>query len=99
MTSTGPCSCRLAMWFRWLQEPRLPHAGGGAAEVDSVLTTGEVAQLLADSGASLAALPEAPLQPLLGAAADGRLYGYPGGSGGYLEHVFRCLPLRHGYCP
>ncbi len=99
MLSTGACSCRPAMWSRCLQEPCFPHAGGGVAEVDSVLTTGEVAQLLADSGASLAALPEEPLQPLLGAAADGRLYGYPGGSGGYLEHVFRWLPPRHGYRP
>ena len=68
-------------------------AVGAVPEVDSVLTTGEVAQMLSDSGAALPSLPEATLQPLLGAASDGRLYGYPGGAGGYLDHIFRCPAL------
>lgn len=54
-----------------------------------MLTTGEVAQLLEDSGAVMSSLPEAPPHPLLGVPTDGRLYGYPGGAGGYLDHVFR----------
>lgn len=58
--------------------------------MDCVLTTVEVAELLQQEGADLTELPDSPLQPLLaGVAEDGRLTGYPGGAGGYLEHVFR----------
>ena len=75
----------------------MPGATGGTvAEVDSVLTTGELAQLLDDHGRSLLQLQDSPLQQLLPSAAGavtddgaGSLLGYPGGSGGYLEHVFR----------
>lgn len=87
--------------------------GGVVAEVDSVLTTAEVAQLIDSQGTRLQDLAEAsahPLLPLLpagpsavpggpsgdnsGATGDDGgvnlvLYGYPGGAGGYLEHVFR----------
>ena len=51
--------------------------------MDSVLTSGEVQQLLSAHGASLAAAPEeAPLDSLVpGLPDDGSLYGLPGGSG------------------
>lgn len=52
------------------------------AEVDSVLTSGEVQQLLEAHGRALSDLSAAPLDALVtGAQQDGRLYGLPGGSG------------------
>ncbi|KAK9826721.1 hypothetical protein WJX81_001163 [Elliptochloris bilobata] len=64
--------------------------GTAVPEVDVVLTTGEVQRLLEERGVSLAALPEVQLDDLAsGAPERGRVYGYPGGAGGYLEYVFR----------
>ena len=54
-----------------------------------MLTTVEVAELLQQENLQLADLPEAPLPPLAGVPQDTTSYGYPGGAGGYLEHVFR----------
>lgn len=52
------------------------------AEVDSVLTTGEVQQLLEAHGRPLTELPSAQLDSLVGGIEqDGQLYGLPGGSG------------------
>lgn len=81
--------------------PMTPPAGSEVAEVDSVLTTVEVAELLQQEGADLAALPEAPLPGAtlaLDPDGDGRLRGYPGGAGGYLEHVFRCTGTKAARC-
>ncbi|CAK0781927.1 hypothetical protein CVIRNUC_005508 [Coccomyxa viridis] len=59
-------------------------------EVDSVLTSGEVQQLLQSHGRPLPAIAQAPLDTLVpGVQDDPRLYGIPGGSGGYLQYIFR----------
>ncbi len=70
-------------------------AGTSLAEVDSVLATTEVQQLLDEEGLSLALLPEADRDvSAAGVAADdrrdGSVHGYPGGAGGYLEFIYRC---------
>ena len=54
-----------------------------------MLTTVEVAELLQQEGVQLSEVPEAPLPALAGIPQDTTSYGYPGGAGGYLEHVFR----------
>ncbi|XP_078154847.1 ferredoxin hydrogenase [Carex rostrata] len=60
------------------------------AEVDSVLTTGEVLDLIQSKSIDFVALEEAPLDRMLtNVNAKGQLYGVPGGSGGYAETVFR----------
>lgn len=66
-------------------------AGTSIGEVDSVLSTLEVQQMLDEQGCLLAALPEAPTDSLLpgGEPQAGPVLGYPGGAGGYLEFVFR----------
>ncbi len=57
-------------------------AGSTVAEVDSVLTSGEVQQLLEAHGRALSELPSARLDSLVaGVEEDGQLYGLPGGSG------------------
>jgi hypothetical protein len=57
-------------------------AGTATPEVDSVLTSGEVQQLLEAHGRSLGDIPQSPLDCLVpGVPEDGRLYGLPGGSG------------------
>jgi hypothetical protein len=56
-----------------------------------VLTTVEVAELLQQEGTQLSELPEATLPPLAGVPQDSSSYGYSGGAGGYLEHVFRYI--------
>ncbi|DBA92266.1 TPA: hypothetical protein ACH3X2_003700 [Trebouxia sp. C0005] len=64
--------------------------GTSVPEVDSVLTTSEVQQLVEQQGVSFADLPCAPLDSLLGpGCTDSRLYKVHGGSGGYLEFIFR----------
>lgn len=74
--------------------------GGGAgrpadpssrlAEVDCVLTSSEIFDLLQARGVDFAALPEAPVDRLLSNVdEEGHLYGARGGSGGYAECVFR----------
>eukprot|EP01128_Nolandella_sp_AFSM9_P007746 TRINITY_DN4347_c0_g1_i1.p1 TRINITY_DN4347_c0_g1~~TRINITY_DN4347_c0_g1_i1.p1 ORF type:complete len:496 (-),score=74.04 TRINITY_DN4347_c0_g1_i1:222-1688(-) len=58
-------------------------------DVDCVLATSELQQMLVDRKVDFASLPLSPLpaSPLLG---DGPLMPHPGGtSGGYLEYVFR----------
>lgn len=57
--------------------------------MDSVLTTVEVAELLQQESVQLSEVPEAPLPALAGIPQDSTSYGYPGGAGGYFEHVFR----------
>ncbi|XP_060028680.1 cytosolic iron-sulfur assembly component 3 isoform X3 [Erinaceus europaeus] len=59
-------------------------------EVDCVLTTGEVFKLLEEEGVSLPALEPAPLDSLCDSkGAQEPTSHRGGGSGGYLEHVFR----------
>uniref|UniRef100_A0A8C9GFQ7 Cytosolic iron-sulfur assembly component 3 n=1 Tax=Piliocolobus tephrosceles TaxID=591936 RepID=A0A8C9GFQ7_9PRIM len=59
-------------------------------DVDCVLTTGEVFRLLEDEDVSLPDLEPAPLDSLCsGASAEEPTSHRGGGSGGYLEHVFR----------
>ncbi|NXA77794.1 NARFL factor, partial [Thryothorus ludovicianus] len=62
-------------------------------DVDCVITTGEVLKLLEQEGVSLADVDPAPLDTLLGAVGEPR--SHPGGgSGGYLEHIFRHAALE-----
>ncbi|XP_058141564.1 cytosolic iron-sulfur assembly component 3 isoform X2 [Dasypus novemcinctus] len=59
-------------------------------DVDCVITTGEVLKLLEEEGVSLADLEPAPLDALPSCApAEEPTSHRGGGSGGYLEHVFR----------
>ncbi|XP_069875902.1 cytosolic iron-sulfur assembly component 3-like isoform X1 [Dipodomys merriami] len=60
-----------------------------AREVDCVLTTGEVFQLLEEEGVSLLELEPAALDSLTGGTCEEPTSHRGGGSGGYLEHVFR----------
>ncbi|KAJ3673267.1 hypothetical protein LUZ60_006641 [Juncus effusus] len=60
------------------------------AEVDSVLTTGEVLDLIQSKSIDFVALEEAPLDRMLTNMDEkGNLYGVSGGSGGYAETVFK----------
>nr|BAC31620.1 unnamed protein product [Mus musculus] len=59
-------------------------------DVDCVLTTGEVFRLLEEEGVSLTELEPAPLDGLTSSvSAEEPSSHRGGGSGGYLEHVFR----------
>ncbi|KAG3259258.1 cytosolic iron-sulfur assembly component 3 isoform X1 [Ictidomys tridecemlineatus] len=61
-----------------------------ARDVDCVLTTGEVLELLEEEGVSLSELEPAPLDGLSSStSAEEPISHRGGGSGGYLEHVFR----------
>ncbi|KAH7661557.1 Fe-only hydrogenase protein [Dioscorea alata] len=59
-------------------------------EVDSVLTSGEVLDLIHSKSIDFKGLAEAPLDKLLtNVDEEGHLYGVSGGAGGYAETVFR----------
>ncbi|XP_058426431.1 cytosolic iron-sulfur assembly component 3 isoform X4 [Diceros bicornis minor] len=59
-------------------------------DVDCVITTGEVFKLLHEEGVSLSALEPAPLDSLCSSTSAQEPTSHRGGgSGGYLEHVFR----------
>uniref|UniRef100_A0A2I3HF31 Cytosolic iron-sulfur assembly component 3 n=1 Tax=Nomascus leucogenys TaxID=61853 RepID=A0A2I3HF31_NOMLE len=58
-------------------------------DVDCVLTTGEVLRLLEEEGVSLPDLLTSPSGQYSGASAEEPTSHRGGGSGGYLEHVFR----------
>ncbi|NWV79581.1 NARFL factor, partial [Dasyornis broadbenti] len=58
-------------------------------DVDCVITTGEVLKLLEQEGASLADVDPAPLDTMLSSASEELSTHRGGGSGGYLEHIFR----------
>ncbi|NWV22886.1 NARFL factor, partial [Origma solitaria] len=59
-------------------------------DVDCVITTGEVLKLLEQEGVSLSDVDPAPLDTMLSSAAAEELSTHPGGgSGGYLEHIYR----------
>ncbi|NXP38527.1 NARFL factor, partial [Leiothrix lutea] len=57
-------------------------------DVDCVITTGEVLKLLEQEGVSLSDVDPAPLDTMLGGAAEELGSHRGGGSGGFLEHVF-----------
>ncbi|XP_027512462.1 cytosolic iron-sulfur assembly component 3 [Corapipo altera] len=58
-------------------------------DVDCVITTGEVLKLLEQEGVSLSDVDPGPLDTMLSSAAE-ELSTHPGGgSGGYLEHIYR----------
>ncbi|KAL3144424.1 hypothetical protein ABBQ32_004170 [Trebouxia sp. C0010 RCD-2024] len=64
--------------------------GTSIPEVDSVLTTSEVQQLVEQQAVSFPDLPCSPVDSVLGPTAPAeQLHGVHGGSGGYLEFVFR----------
>lgn len=64
--------------------------GPQMTEVDCVLTTTEVLDLLATKSADFTALEEAPLDRLLANVDESeQLFGVQGGSGGYAECIFR----------
>nr|CAJ55835.1 hypothetical protein [Medicago truncatula] len=59
-------------------------------EVDSVLTTGEILELIQSKEVDFKSLEEAPLDKLLSNInEEGHLYGVRGSSGGYAETIFR----------
>lgn len=59
-------------------------------EVDSCLTSLEVQDLLNEQGLHLNSIPDAPLDSLTSTNDDsGDLYGLRGGSGGYLNFIYR----------
>ncbi|KAF5472680.1 hypothetical protein F2P56_009374 [Juglans regia] len=59
-------------------------------EVDSVLTSGEVLELIQLKAEDFKALEESPLDRMLtNVNEEGHLYGVNGGSGGYAETIFR----------
>ncbi|XP_063171106.1 cytosolic iron-sulfur assembly component 3 isoform X1 [Candoia aspera] len=59
-------------------------------EVDCVITTGEVLKLLDQEGLSLPEVNSVPLDSMFGSLLEEQLFGhYGGGSGGYLEHIFK----------
>ncbi|CAA6659184.1 unnamed protein product [Spirodela intermedia] len=71
-------------------EGRLTPAELRIPEVDSVLTSGEILDLIQSSSVDFESLAEAPLDRLLtNVDEEGRLFGVNGGSGGYAETVFR----------
>lgn len=60
------------------------------AEVDSVLTSGEVLELLQSKSVNFSTLDESSLDRMLtNVTDDGHLYGVDGSSGGYAETIFR----------
>uniref|UniRef100_A0A8C4N9B5 Nuclear prelamin A recognition factor-like n=1 Tax=Eptatretus burgeri TaxID=7764 RepID=A0A8C4N9B5_EPTBU len=65
--------------------------GDETRDVDCVITSGEVMQMLSEHGLTLKDCLPHPLDSLYSTEAkDGKLIGHAGGgSGGYLEHVFR----------
>ncbi|XP_068964352.1 cytosolic iron-sulfur assembly component 3 isoform X3 [Petaurus breviceps papuanus] len=59
-------------------------------DVDCVITTGEILRLLEQEGVSLSDVDPAPLDAEFSCATGEELLGHQGGgSGGYLEHIFR----------
>ncbi|KAK1306578.1 hypothetical protein QJS10_CPA10g01820 [Acorus calamus] len=66
------------------------NTGSGFAEVDSVLTSGEVLELIQSKSIDFKALQESPLDRLLtNVDEEGHIFGVSGGSGGYAETIFR----------
>ncbi|CAN0890831.1 Protein NAR1 [Linum grandiflorum] len=78
--------------FSFQLEETVPtsHSDIRITEVDSVLTSGEILDLIKLKAVDFEALEESPLDRLLTNVDDqGHLYGVAGSSGGYAETVFR----------
>ncbi|OXB81894.1 UNVERIFIED_CONTAM: hypothetical protein H355_015091 [Colinus virginianus] len=58
-------------------------------DVDCVITTGEVLKLLEQEGVSLSDVDPAPLDAMFGGAVEELTSHSGGGSGGYLEHIYK----------
>ncbi|OXB68795.1 hypothetical protein ASZ78_002210 [Callipepla squamata] len=58
-------------------------------DVDCVITTGEVLKLLEQEGVSLSDVDPAPLDAMFGSAVEELTSHSGGGSGGYLEHIYK----------
>ncbi|XP_061455106.1 cytosolic iron-sulfur assembly component 3 [Rhineura floridana] len=59
-------------------------------EVDCVITTGEVLKLLDQEGVALSEVDPAPLDSMFSSLFEEELLGHSGGgSGGYLEHIYK----------
>ncbi|KAM4656918.1 cytosolic iron-sulfur assembly component 3 isoform 1-T1 [Amazona ochrocephala] len=58
-------------------------------DVDCVITTGEVLKLLEQEGVSLSDVDPAPLDTIFGTAEEELTSHSGGGSGGYLEHIYK----------
>ncbi|XP_078414778.1 cytosolic Fe-S cluster assembly factor narfl isoform X1 [Cetorhinus maximus] len=59
-------------------------------DVDCVITSGEVLKMLEQEGLSLTNVDPVPLDMLFSSVAEAEVIGHSGGgSGGYLEHVFK----------
>ncbi|XP_078273789.1 cytosolic Fe-S cluster assembly factor narfl isoform X2 [Rhinoraja longicauda] len=59
-------------------------------DVDCVITSGEVLKMLEQEGLSLANVDPMPLDTIFGDVAEVEVVGHSGGgSGGYLEHIFK----------
>ncbi|KAK4840727.1 hypothetical protein QYF36_016614 [Acer negundo] len=71
------------------REETSPNEGLWITEVDSVLTTGEVLDLIQLKETDFKALEESPLNRMFTNVDEGHLYGVSGSSGGYAESVFR----------
>ncbi|KAL8137266.1 hypothetical protein V2J09_003267 [Rumex salicifolius] len=72
------------------QDENHKKSGVMATEVDSVLTSGEVLELMQSKSVNFSTLEESPLDKLLtNVTDDGHLYGVNGSSGGYAETIFR----------
>eukprot|EP00899_Mesostigma_viride_P002129 jgi/Mesvir1/11917/Mv00255-RA.1 len=68
---------------------KVADEGAHVSEVDCVLTSGEVLELMQRKGLELPAVPPAPLDTILtNVDESGQLYGVPGGSGGYADYIF-----------
>ncbi|CAL9015013.1 unnamed protein product [Prunus brigantina] len=65
------------------------NEGLRVSEVDSVLTSGEVLELIQLKGVDFKGLEESPLDGMLTNFNEGHLYGVQGSSGGYAETIFR----------
>ncbi len=84
--------CVRAKDLDFFMEQRLWDAGTSVAEVDSVLTSGEVQLMLEVHGRPLGELPSARLDSLVGSVPeDGQIYGLPGGSGAGLAHLYSLI--------
>jgi iron only hydrogenase large subunit-like protein len=73
-----------------LEAAREDFAPGGVRLVDTVLTSIELLQMLADRGVDLPSLSASPLDTeFSNLDSAGRLFGAPGGSGGFMEVAYR----------
>ncbi|XP_044497730.1 protein NAR1-like isoform X2 [Mangifera indica] len=76
--------------FQVESQEKCNSEGPMISEVDSVLTSGEVLDLIQLKTADFKALEESSLDKMLtNVDEEGHLYGVPGSSGGYAETVFR----------